>query len=295
MNDPHAEPKVSVIIPTFNAASYIGHAISAALASKDVPVEVIVIDDGSTDGTWELLEGLDAGVRKVRQDRRGPYAARNLGAQLARGEWLAFLDADDDWRADKLACQLALATDDVGLVYTDRFNFGDLSRTKERQSDSVTLWDGDIFEPLLLGNFVTLSSVLIRKTWFEKLGGFAVDRRGVQDWDLWLRYSAEGGRVALVREPLTGYRIHAEQMSNDLDQRAADRESVLRRALTLPRGRKVAPRVARQAYASLWELAAWHAVDRRWQAIAWYLRSASYWPWNLNVYKGILKRCLGRV
>jgi glycosyltransferase involved in cell wall biosynthesis len=295
MNDPHPVPKVTVIIPTFNSAAYIGNAISSVLASKDVPVEVIVIDDGSNDGTWELLERLDVDIRKVRQERGGPYRARNLGAQLARGEWLAFLDADDDWSPDKLARQLALATDDIGLVYTDRLNFGDLSRVSERQSDSVTLWDDDVFEPLLLGNFITLSSVMIRKTWFERLGGFAVEQRGVQDWDLWLRYSAEGGRVALVREPLTRYRIHREQMTNDLDQRAADRESVLRRALALPRGQEVAQMVARRAFANVWEIAAWHAIDRRWKAIAWYVRSASYWPWNLRVYKGIVKSCLGRV
>ena len=110
------------------------------------------------------------------------------------------------------------------MVYTDRDNFGDLSRSRQRQSDSVTLHDGDIFEPLLSGNFVTLSSVLIRKDVFDKLGGFSVTQQGVQDWDMWLRYSAEGGRVGLCREPLTRYRIHAEQMTNDTGQRAADRE-----------------------------------------------------------------------
>lgn len=293
--DTRAAPAVSVIIPTFNAAAYVGQAISSALASQEVVVEVIVVDDGSDDYTWQVLEGYGAAVRKTRQDRGGPYRARNLGAELARADWLAFLDADDDWRPDKLAKQLALADEQTGLIYTDRLNFGDYTRFKERQSDSVALWEGDVFEPLLLGNFISLSSVLMRKSWFEKLGGFAVERRGVQDWDLWLRYAAEGGRVKLCREPLTRYRIHPGQMSHDLDQRAADREAVLRRALALPRGRQVSPRVVRQAFASLWEVAAWHAaVGRRWQAIGCYLRSASYWPWNFRVYKGILKCCLGR-
>lgn len=295
MSDPSV-PTVSVIIPALNAAAYIGQAVSSALASQDVALEVIVIDDGSEDGTWQVLEGFDARVRKVRQNRGGPYRARNLGARRARGEWLAFLDADDDWRPDKLAKQLAVADDQIGLIYTDRLNFGDCTRVKELQSDSVTLWEGDVFEPLLLGNFITLSSVLMRRTWFEKLDGFSEEQRGVGDWDLWLRYAAAGGRVKLCREPLTRYRIHAGQMSAELDERAADREAVLRRALAFPRAQHVSRRVVRQAFASLWEIAAWNAaVSRRWKAIRLYLRSAAYWPWNIQVYKEILKCCLGRL
>ncbi|HVW70813.1 MAG TPA: glycosyltransferase family A protein, partial [Steroidobacteraceae bacterium] len=215
-----AAPRVTVIIPTFNAAQYVEHAVESALASRGVPVEVIVVDDGSVDDTWRLLERFDpARVRRLRQDHGGPYRARNLAAREARGEWLAFLDADDDWEPGKLASQLRLADERTSLVYTDRLNFGDLARLSERQSDGVRLWDGDIFEPLLLGNFITLSSVLMRKSAFERLGGFEVERRGVQDWDLWLRYAADGGWVGLCREPLTRYRLHAGQMSNDLDQR----------------------------------------------------------------------------
>jgi len=295
MNEPAAATQVSVIIPSFNAAAYIGQAVASALDSPGLAVEVIVVDDGSTDDTLKVLEGFDARVRTVRQERGGPYRARNLGAQLARGEWLAFLDADDDWMPGKLAAQLKLADSRIGLVYTDRLNFGDLSRVKERQSDSVTLYDGDVFEPLLLGNFVTLSSVMMRKSWFEKLGGFAIERRGVQDWDMWLRFSAEGGVVGLCRESLTRYRIHSEQMTNDLGQRAADREAVLRRALASPRGQKVSRRVVRKAFAGLWELAASQtAGGQPLQTIGSFLRSAAYWPWNLRVYKGIVKSLLGR-
>jgi hypothetical protein len=204
MIEDHAEkPLVTVIIPSFNGAAYIGQALRSALDSPGVPLEIIVVDDGSTDDTFKVLEGFDTRVRLVRQERGGPYRARNHAARLARGDWLAFLDADDDWLPGKLAAQVRLAASGPDLVYTDRLNFGDLSRVKERQSDSVTLHEGDIFEPLLLGNFITLSSVLMRKSAFEKLGGFAIERRGVQDWDMWLRYSSDGGRVGLCREPLT--------------------------------------------------------------------------------------------
>src|SRR2546421_10213402 len=119
MNEP-PPPTVSVIIPAFNAAPYVRGAIQSALTSRDVPVEVIVVDDGSDDDTWQVLEGLEGKIRKVRQDRGGPYRARNLGGRLARGEWLAFLDADDDWKQDKVAKQLARAEEPDGGIRSAR-------------------------------------------------------------------------------------------------------------------------------------------------------------------------------
>lgn len=294
MSTSRNDPQVSIIIPTFNARSYIEQSVSSALASYDVSIEVIVVDDGSTDGTMEVVHARFPTVQCVRQERGGPYRARNFGARLARGEWLAFLDADDDWFPEKLSKQLAAAAANTDLIYTDRLNFGDLSKVKERQSDNGTLCEGDVFEPLLLGNCITLSSVLIRKTAFERLEGFSTKRQGVQDWDLWLRYAAEGGKVALVREPLTRYRIHPDQMSNDLTRRAADREDVLRRALAHPRGRTVPRRLVRQAFASICELAAWHAQGEPIRAIGWYLRAVWYTPYNVRAYKGIVKACIGR-
>lgn len=285
---------VSVIIPCYNAVAYIAQAIDSALNSGGISVEVIVVDDGSTDGTWDVLEGFGDRIMRLRQVKGGPYRARNLGAGIAQGEWLAFLDADDDWLPGKLAAQLAIADESAALIYTDRLNFGDLSRTKERQSDSVRLWDGDIFEPLLLGNFITLSSVMIRKTWFDRVGGFSVERLGVQDWDLWLRCSGVGGLCRLCRDPLTRYRIHPGQMTNDLAQRAVDREDVLRRALSSPRGKKVSAGVTRRAYAGLWLLAAENAASAHSAlAIRYYARSIVFDPWNIRCYKGIAK-CLIR-
>lgn len=283
-------PLVSVIIPCFNAGQYVGAAVDAALASRDVPLEVIVIDDESSDDSWEVLESFGNRIQKVRQQRGGPYRARNLGAQLARGTWLAFLDADDDWRPEKLARQLEFARDGADLVFTDRLNFGDCSGVKERQSDTTLLWDGDVFEPLLQGNFITLSSVLMRKEAFQGLGGFSESQIGVQDWDLWLRYSAQGGRVGLVRDPLTRYRIHAQQMSQDVDARAQDRLNVVLRALASPRGQRTDWRVRRKALAGVWEVGAWQlAPVRRGKAIAWFLKAARHWPWEPRLYKGMAK------
>ena len=283
-------PLVSVIIPAYNSEAFIDQAVSSALASRDVSVEVIVIDDSSTDGTWAILESYGTAIQKVRQAKGGPYRARNLGARLARGEWIAFLDADDDWAPEKLSVQLAAADEGIGLIYTDRLNFGNLDRYKERQSDSVVLHQGDVFEPLLLGNFITLSSVLMRREWFERLGGFSLNHIGVQDWDFWLRYAAAGGLVKLCEEPLTRYRIHPNQMSSDLSERVHEREGVIHRALASARGGKVSRALARKAMSNSWELAAWQSlVTHRRKAMADYLHAAYYWPWNPRLYKGMLK------
>jgi len=288
-------PKVSVIIAAFNAAPYIGIAIDSALASRDVAVEVIVVDDESTDETWQVLEGFGDAIRKVRQPKGGPYKARNLGVAMAHGDWIAFLDADDYWAPEKLARQLEVADQSTALVYTDAMNVGDLSRVKPRFSDSTKLCEGDIFEALLLGNFITLSSVLIRKSWFDQLRGFGTSAFGVQDWDLWLRLAAHGNVVKLVCEPLTYYRIHNQQMTRDLDQRAHDRMVVVQQAIKSERGKQVPRRVVRQAMANVWEIGAWQAAKvRPGKAIAWYLRAARHWPWKLYLYKQIVKCCLGR-
>ena len=286
---------VTAIIPTFNAAEYVSQAITSVLASRGVPVEVIVIDDQSTDDTWQVLERFGGAIQKVRQQKGGPYKARNLGARLAKGEWLAFLDADDEWLPDKLARQLAAADEDTALIFTDCEIFGESHRVKPRQSDTSELFDGEVFEQLLLGNFISMSSVLVRRDCFEGLAGFSEEHTGVQDWDLWLRYSAAGGRVKVIRDALTRYRIHAGQMTQNLDLRAAERLTVLERALSSARGRQVSRKTARQAQANVWEIGAWLAAPRhRTKAIGWYLKAARYWPWNLRLYKGIVKCCLNR-
>src|SRR5206468_3717310 len=129
----------------------------------------------------------------------------------------------------------------------------------------------------------------------DRLGGFAEDRFGVLDWDLWLRYAAAGGRVGLCREPLTRYRWHAGAISNDFEQRHRDRVEVVRRALASPRGRQVSQAVARRAVANAWQVSASYiAPSRPGRAIGWYLHSICHWPWELQPYKQIVKCCIGR-
>src|SRR4051794_39734864 len=110
--------QVSVIIPASNASAYVVRAIESALAQSHPPLEILVIDDGSTDRTAEIVEALPAPVRLLRKVNGGPATARNLGASQARGDWLALLDADDVWYPDKLRQQLAYGLKpDVGLIH----------------------------------------------------------------------------------------------------------------------------------------------------------------------------------
>jgi glycosyltransferase involved in cell wall biosynthesis len=285
--------KVTTLIPVFNGAKYIRESVDSALAQREVEVELIVIDDGSTDETPQILESYGNSLRVLRQPNAGHVIARNNGAKLAGGQWLAFLDADDAWMPDKLARQLAAAGDDAGMVYTNRDNFGDIDRVGEG-IDGRTLPEGDLFERLLFGNFITVSSVLFRRDWFERLGGFEASLRVCEDWDLWMRYCAEGGIIRVCPEPLTRYRWHGDSMSFDHHRMCDGRFQVLRRALAHPRASKVPAGEVKRAIAETWRCSAWHAqATRRWLALRWYVNAAWYAPSRADNYKQILKCCLG--
>ena len=172
---------VSVIIPAYNAAAYVTRAIESALAQTYPPLEILVIDDGSSDRTAEIVERLPAPVRLIRKANGGPATARNLGALQARGNWLALLDADDLWFPDKLRTQLAYGTDpDVAIIHClpDHRNVA-----VPPQLTFEHLWDR---------NWIINSSVLLRRAAFNALGGFNEAREliSVEDYNLWIRAAA---------------------------------------------------------------------------------------------------------
>jgi hypothetical protein len=134
---------------------------------------------------------------------------------------------------------------------------------------------------------------MIRRDWFTRLGGFREQLRVCEDWDLWLRFSAAGGRAAVVREPLTHYRWHASSTSNNQLRMCEGRLSVLQTALSTPRGRQLPAQVRHRALACAWACSAWHAMPwRRTRAAWWYLRAIRHWPWDLANYKQFVKCCL---
>jgi glycosyltransferase involved in cell wall biosynthesis len=201
-------PKVSVVIPVFNGAATIRRAIDSVLAQDFTDLEIIVIDDGSTDETPSILKEYGKHIKAIRQLNQGVGAARNSGIVAAQGEFVAFLDSDDEWYPHKLRKQVALMEENpsVGLVsssakYVDELNV-------VQQVGSVDL-KGRLTDVLLFKNVIVTSSVLVRRSCLESTrpyfrqhlsGGGA----GVEDWELWLRLSARCEFI-ISAEPLVVY------------------------------------------------------------------------------------------
>jgi hypothetical protein len=204
-------PRVSVVVPCYNAERFLGATLDSALGQEGVAVEVLVADDGSSDGTSEILARYGDRVRVLRQDRRGPSAARNACLGAARAEYVALLDADDRFRPGKLARQVAVldARPDVGLVYTGWHVVDADGAPLPHQGWSRE--EGDVRRRLLLGNLAHPVAVMVRRAPVIAAGGFDETLQVNEDWDLFLRLALRGMRWACIDEPLCEYRVHGGQ------------------------------------------------------------------------------------
>ena len=213
MTSPGSPALVSVVIPAYNAGKYVAAAVSSVLAQTYTPIEVIVVDDGSTDDTAEALEPFGTSITVIRQGNHGLYATRNLAVSRASGEFIAFLDADDAWHPEKVARQIAVfdARPDCVLTHTKTTYIDDAGRPVSMPHKP---WhDSNAFDvfALLEHNFITASSVIVRRSALGQ-DPFHAGVRGCEDWDLWLRLSRVGP-FAYLDEALTLYRFHESNMS----------------------------------------------------------------------------------
>jgi glycosyltransferase involved in cell wall biosynthesis len=195
--------QISVVIPAYNSAAFIAKTLESVLAQTLQPAEVIVVDDGSTDETLKIVQGFGDTVRCISQRNMGVSAARNAGIESARYEWIALLDSDDLWRADKLERQAGVILEDpaVDFIYTGHYCF-----FEDRIESTVPAQPASrIKQSMYHVRFMT-SSVVLRRSKAIEIGGFDTTLRSSEDWDLWLRLVKDGARFAAIDEPLTSYR-----------------------------------------------------------------------------------------
>ncbi len=234
--------KISVVIPCFNAQRYIGAAIESALAQHWPELEIVVVDDGSTDNSVALVREAYPNVVVLRQQRQGVALARNRGIAHAHGDWIAFLDADDLWLPGKLQAQADLlrATPQARMAYTawqvwsstEAVPSPDYLANLQARAGQVALWSepsGWIYPQLLLDCVVWTSSVLVQRSVLDEVGLFDPQLRIGEDYDLWLRASRVTPIVCVPR-PYALYRMHP----NSITRSAPDknyRSVVIKRAL----------------------------------------------------------------
>ncbi len=204
-------PRVTVAIPAYNAAEFLGETLASVRRQTYSDLEIIVVDDGSTDGTAGLAEAIP-GTRVLRRERGGPAAARNDAVAAGTGELIAVVDADDLWLPTKLERQIA-AMDRQPEAVLAATGVESIGATAGR---GPTPSAGDVTAALIADNFITNSTVLMRRSALEQAGGFDTDPDlvSVEDYDLWLRLSL-AGPFAAVAEVMVQRRVHEANISAD--------------------------------------------------------------------------------
>lgn len=224
--------EVSVIIPTYNRAGSLGRSLGSVLEQTYGDLEVIVVDDASSDHTEEVVTALDdARVRYLRHTvNRGAAAARNTGLEHASGKYIAFQDSDDEWLPEKLRVQVEIldrASDTVGVVHT---GFSRQSGNEKRITDWLPkhLRSGDVGRSILGGNFIGTPTALVRKICFEKAGVFDVRLPQLEDWEMWIRV-AQLYHIAYVDRTLVVTQDLPDSLSADLDTLIRAHEHILKK------------------------------------------------------------------
>lgn len=285
-------PLVSVIIPVHNGRAFIADALRSVFDQTYPAIECIVVDDGSTDGTAEVVAASVARAICVRQPRRGVSAARNAGAEAASGELLAFLDADDVWMPQKLSAQaekLSQGAYPMAMCATEVVD------QALHPVGSLTM-SLPAAQPLLgmvvfgAGTLVSCgSTALIERAAFDRLAGFDTNLSTSADWDFLARYLLIFGNVTFVDRPLSRYRRHDANMSRRIDVTERDMRYAYRELFGRPELPAAIQRRRREAHASMRLMLAgsyWEAGERD----AALRNAAAALAWKPSATIGLLRR-----
>lgn len=244
---------VSVVVPVYNGEKYIRCAIDSVLAQDYRPLEIIVVDDGSSDATLQVLADYGDRIRVFSQPNKGSAAARNLGTRVAEGAFIAFIDADDYWFPGKISAQMAAlretgcrmsfsqflfwCADDKGIWPEPEQVLAEESGSRSMEAFAEPKW---VYVDLLLDCLVWTSTVVVERDALLQIGGFDEDLRKGQDYDLWLRLSREL-QMASLAQVTALYRTHGESITHAPNSRCFEYEivsnAVKRWGVTGPDGR----------------------------------------------------------
>jgi glycosyltransferase involved in cell wall biosynthesis len=285
---------VSVVTAAYNMARYLPEAVDSVLSQDYPAIEHIIVDDGSTDDTQQALAAYagEPRVRVITQENAGQTVTKNRGWQAANGELIAYLDADDAWLPGKLSKQVPCFDDPaVGVCY-GRMIYVD-GEGLPLPIEPMAAYDGDVTAELLIDNFVSFPTVVVRRSVLQEAGGFDESLTMSIDYDLWLRVSVNH-RFRLVDEPLARYRIWEGQMSHRTGERLDNFFRLLERFLAENPG--VVPEAAvRRGYAhSYVTRARWHLKEgRRGEALADIRRALGMRPQDRRAWRSLVKAVTG--
>tara|TARA_B100000902_G_scaffold24358_1_gene29320 strand:- start:14483 stop:15310 length:828 start_codon:yes stop_codon:yes gene_type:complete len=206
--------KISVVIPTFNRLSVLARALDSAINQTIKPHEIIVIDDGSSDQTRNWIRNKFPEINYFYQKNMGVSTARNTGIDMAKGDWIAFLDSDDEWDKAKLELQSKAIHNnkDIPLSHTNEIWIKNGVRINQKRGHQK--FGGQIFNRCLKKCIISPSTVIIRKDIFNEIGLFDTSLPVCEDYDLWLRVTARYPVLLLEKELTIKYGGHSDQLSN---------------------------------------------------------------------------------
>lgn len=282
-------PKVSVVIPTYNHAHFLGDAINSVLNQTHTRCEAIIIDDGSTDDPRSVvLRYQDPRIHFIAQENRGLAGARNKGIDCAKGEFLAFLDADDQWEPEFVEqCLRVLAADPTLVgVYTGH-HFVDEDGNLISTEPGRNIAPEQLYQKLLEGGFFPPCTMLIRSDIVREVGKFDTRLRGMgaEDWDLWLRI-AEHYRIQSLSLPLARYRVSRGSMSSNAERMHENRLAVLKKHYgPLGTGTEHPPYLKSLAYGFAYRKSTIEFMQQEQPERAW-----DYFTQAVNVWPPLLER-----